>query len=136
MAKVKAAEKPFVKVTPTEYRITIAGEPRTIKTSFGLNELLFREFITGGGLINPTTGEITQDIMALISSFRPVGDILLTEFDDYGKVVVQGSTFTLGTSDLINLFMLASELIMLFIAELERLKEMQTSPVPNENESL
>jgi len=136
MAKKKEAEKPFVKISPTEYRITIAGEPRTIKTSFGLNELLFREFITGGGLINPVTGEITQDIMALISSFRPVGDILLTEFDDYGKVVVQGSTFTLSTPDLVNLFMLASELIMLFIGELERLKEMQTSPVPNENESL
>lgn len=136
MAKKKEVEKPFIKISPTEYRITIAGEPRTIKTSFGLNELLFREFLQGGGLINPETGEITQDIMALISSFRPVGDVLLTEFDDYGKVVTRGATFNLSTPDLVNLFMLASELIMLFIPELERLKEIQTSPTPGESGSL
>lgn len=136
MAKVKEVEKPYIKISPTEYRITIAGEPHTIKTGHGLCELIFREFLLGGGLINPETGEITQDIMALISSFKPVGDILLTEFDDYGHVVTKGATFNLKTKDLINLFKLASELILDFIAELETLKEMQTPPAPSVKESL
>ena len=135
-SKTKEVEKPFVMISPTEYKIIIDGKPRTIKTSFGLNELLFREFIYGGGIINPETGEITTDIMSLISSFRPIGDILLTEFEDYGKVVTQGTTFNLKTKDLVNLFKLASELIMLFIPELEALKEIQTTPTLKESESL
>lgn len=133
MAK-KAVEKPFVKISPTEYQISIDGKLRTIKTSFGLNELLFREFILGGGIINVDTGEVTTDIITLISSFQPVGNILLTEYDDYGKVVTYGSCHGLVTQDVVSLFLLASELIMVFTKELEALKNLQLQLTPNEED--
>lgn len=132
MEKVKEQERAFKKISPTEYVIIIEGQPRTIKTSFGLNELLFKEYILGGGIIDIETGEVTTDVLTLISSFRPIGNILLTEYDEDGKVVSKGATFKLGTADLVNLFLLASELIMDFTKDLETAKRIQTSLDPKE----
>lgn len=112
----------FKKVSNKEYEIQIDGRTHTIRVPFGKTELIFREFISSGGMIDPTTGAVQTDLISLISSFHSVGDVLLTEFDETGKVTKEGNCFDLETEDLIVLFQLATEVIENFIKGLTAMR--------------
>lgn len=123
--------KPFKKVGPIEYEVTLNGRTKTLKVPFNTTQAIFNSFIRSGGVVDPRTGEVQQDILQLITSFNEVGDILLTERDDEGKVVKEGNCATLSAEDVIILFQLASEIIQDFMQRLTQLAQ-QSQPSPTE----
>lgn len=126
--------KPFKKVSATEYEIIIGGKTKLVNIPFGKTEKIFSCFISSGGIINEQ-GEVTTDIISLISSFKSVGDTLLTEYSDVGKVVEEGNCSNLSTAEVVALFQLATEVVENFIRELSILQKAAV-PNPVENESL
>lgn len=125
----------FKKINNIEYEIQIGGRTRTVKVPFGKTELLFKEFISSGGVIDPQTGAVQNDLISLISSFRSVGNILLTEFDEAGKVTEEGNCFHLESEDLLALFQLATSVIENFISGLTAMKtEQETQSQQNASE--
>jgi len=126
-------EKPFRKVSPTEYEIQLEGRTRTIKVPFKVTEAVFQAFLASGGVINPETGEVQQDIIQLISSFRGVGDILLTERDDEGKVVKEGNCSNLSAEDVMSLFQLATHVVENFIKLLTQTQAPASQQKPDQD---
>jgi len=119
----------FKKISSKEYEIVLEGRTKTVLIPHGKVEMLFKEFINSGGVIDPVTGQVQNDILSLIASFKSVGNLMLTEFDEEGKVTKEGNCFSLESTDVINLFKLASEVISDFI---KGLTEMQTPETPNQ----
>ena len=111
----------FKKVGPIEYEIQLSGRTKTLRVPFGLTEKIFKVFIEAGGIIDPVTGEVQQDVIQLICSFRSIGNILLTEFDENGKAVSEGDCDSLDSVDVITLFQLATEIITNFMQTLAQL---------------
>lgn len=127
-------EKPFKKVGPIEYEVQLNGRTKTLKVPFNTTQAIFSSFISSGGVINPVTGEVQQDILQLITSFKSVGDILLTEHDEDGKVLKEGNCSSLSAEDVIVLFQLASEIIQDFIQRLTQMNQLPSqSNLPVEN---
>lgn len=124
-------EKPFKKVGPIEYEVVLNGRTKALKVPFNTTQLIFNSFISSGGVVDPRTGEVQQDILQLISSFKEVGDILLTERDDDGKVLKEGNCATLSAEDVIVLFQLASEIIQDFMQRLTQLTQ-PSQPLPQD----
>lgn len=133
MSETKIETLPFRKVSPTEYEMVIGGRTKLIKVSFGKTEILFKDFISKGGIVNPETGEVETDIISLISSFKDVGNTLLTEYDDYGKVTEAGNCGSLATTEVIALFSLATHVIEDFIKGLAAIQKAKT-PAPSAEE--
>lgn len=125
-------EKPFKKVGPIEYEVQLGGRTKTLKVPFNTTQAIFSSFISSGGVIDPVSGEVQQDILSLITSFKAVGDILLTEHDEEGKVTVEGNCSTLSAEDVIVLFQLASEIIQDFIQRLTQMNPSNQSQPPSE----
>lgn len=130
----KEEATPFKKISEIEYEVQVGGRTKLIRVPFGKTEALFRDFISNGGIIDPVTGQVQTDILSLISSFKDVGNTLLTEFDDNGKVVTEGNCSTLGTTEVIALFQLATHVIENFIKGLTAIQKSQLSEVPDKNE--
>ena len=124
----------YRKVNNKEYEITIDGRTKTIMIPFGKTELIFKEFIAHGGVIDPATGEVQTDILSLIASFRSVGDILLTEYDEVGKVAKEGTCADLDATEVIELFQLATEVIANFIRGLEAMQKQPEIQNPQKEE--
>jgi len=127
-------EKPFKKVGPVEYEVQLNGRTKTLKVPFNTTQAIFSSFISSGGVIDPVTGAVQQDILQLITSFKSVGDILLTEHDEDGKVLKEGNCSTLSAEDVIILFQLASEIIQDFILRLTQMNQpLSQSNLPEES---
>jgi hypothetical protein len=118
-------EKPYVKLSETEYEIKIKGKTKLIEVPFGKVEKVFHAFISNGGIIDPETGQVQTDILSLISSFKDVGNILLTTFDENGQVTEPGNCSTLGTAEVIGLFQMATEVVETFIKGLTAMQTAQ-----------
>lgn len=127
------SEEAFVKVSETEYQIKLNGKFETIKTPYAKVEKVFHAYINAGGVIDPITGQVQTDILTLITSFKEVGNILLTEHDENGVVTKEGNCANLAVQDVVNLFKLSTELIQNFIKTLEALNPVQT-PTTNQDE--
>ena len=126
-------EKSFRKVSPTEYELVLDGRTRTIKVLFKVIEAVFQAFLAAGGVIDPETGEVQQDVLQLIASFRSVGDILLTERDEDGKVVKEGNCSNLSAEDVLALFQLATHVVENFIKLLTQAQAPRgQQPLPNQ----
>lgn len=125
-------EQAFKQVSPIEYEIQLAGRTKTIRIPFAVTEAVFKNFVSSGGLINPQTGEVQQDILQLITSFKAVGDILLTERDEEGKVLKEGNCANLCAEDVIVLFQLATSVVESFIKTLTQMRNPQSQPEPVE----
>lgn len=125
----------FKKISSKEYEIVLEGRTKTILIPHGKVEMLFKEFINSGGVIDPETGHVQNDILPLISSFKSVGNLMLTEFDEEGKVTKEGNCFSLESADVINLFKLASDVISDFIKGLTEMQTPETPNPPSEKES-
>lgn len=113
-------QEPFVKVSEVEYQVLLGGKYVSISTPFEKVSQIFNLYISLGGVLDPATGEVQTDIITLVGSFKAVANLLLTQHDEEGKVVKEGNCAALATSDVITLFKLANELIMVFTKELER----------------
>lgn len=113
------AQDVFVKVSEVEYQVLLNGKYVNIKTPFEKVSQIFNLYISLGGVIDPTTGEVQTDIMTLVGSFKAVANLLLTEHDEEGKVLKEGNCAALATTDVINLFKLSVELITNFTSVLE-----------------
>ena len=113
-------QEPFVKVSEVEYQVLLGGKYVSISTPFEKVSPIFNLYISLGGVLDPATGEVQTDIITLVGSFKAVANLLLTQHDEEGKVVKEGNCAALATSDVITLFKLANELIMVFTKELER----------------
>jgi len=120
----------FKKITNKEYEIQLNGRTQTIFVPFAKTQALFKIFISNGGVVDPTTGEIQTDILTLIDSFQEVANLLLTEYDDLGKLVKEGNCASLESADVIALFQLASEVLSTFILELTSMQK--TPEIPNQ----
>ena len=129
-------EKPFKKISNIEYEVQINGRTKAIKVPFGKVEKVFSAFISNGGIIDPQTGQVQTDILSLISSFKDVGNTLLTEYDDAGKVVEEGNCTNLGALEVIGLFLLATAVIEDFIKGLTALQKKAPTVPEAGNESL
>lgn len=134
MAKAKDAEKPFKKISELEYEIQVAGRTKVIKAPFEKVSLVFKAFIANGGVIDPITGQVNTDILSLISSFKDVGNVLLTEYGEDGKVIEEGSCSCLATKEVIALFTLATHLIQDFMKEMSEMQTAQAPAAPKEDE--
>lgn len=119
---------PFRKINDKDYEVQIEGRTKAISVPFGKVEQVFAAFIANGGVIDPDTGEVTIDLLTLISSFKDVGNILLTEFDDAGAIITEGSCAKLSTLEVISLFQLATEVIENFIKGLAALQKKPAAP--------
>jgi hypothetical protein len=122
-------QEPFVKVSEVEYQVLLSGKYVSIATPFEKVSQIFNLYISLGGVIDPTTGEVQTDIITLVGSFKAVANLLLTQHDEEGKVVKEGNCASLATSDVITLFKLANELITVFTKALET----SLAPTPNQN---
>lgn len=111
-------EEMFRKVSDKEYQILIDGKYQSIFVPYGKVSLIFNAFISNGGVVDAATGQITTDLGTLMSSFQVIGNLLLTEYDDTGKVVKEGSCYNLEPKEVIALFQLASKVIESFIVQL------------------
>lgn len=128
--------KPFRQVGPIEYEIQIAGKTKSIRVPFALTESIFKSFIESGGVIDPETGQVQQDIRALIGSFKEIGNLLLSEFDEEGHELKKGNCGNLGASDVIVLFQLAAFIVEDFIKALTQMQAPQSQPeAPKEEKS-
>ena len=114
--------QPFVKVSEKEYQIKINGKYHTINCPFAKTEKLFKIFIMNGGVIDIQSGEVQTDLLTLISSFKEVGDLLLTEFSQDGALLTSGSCSDLTASEVINLFLLATSILESFTEILAQIK--------------
>lgn len=133
----EAAEtKPFKKINEIEYEIQLQGRTKTIKTPFAVTEKIFHAFVTNGGMIDPATGQVQQDILQLISSFKELGDILLSEYDEEGRLTKGGNCGNLGTTDVVNLFQLASEIVSDFILVLTQMQAPKSQPENEQEEKV
>lgn len=136
MAK-KEEVKAYRKLNELEYEVQVAGKTKLITVPFEKVSLLFKDFISNGGIIDAETGQVQTDIISLISSFKDVGNTLLTEFDEKGKVVEEGNCAILSTTEVIGLFQLATSVIENFIKELTLLQKIaEATPNKEESESL
>ncbi len=124
----------FKKITNKEYEVEINGRTKTIMVPFGKTELIFKEFISNGGVIDPITGEVQTDIISLISSFKSVGNILLTEYDEAGKITKEGNCVDLEAAEVITLFQVATKVIENFILELTAMQKTPEIPNPQSEE--
>lgn len=125
--------KLYRKVGSIEYEVQLGGRTKTILVPFGKTEAVFKAFISNGGVIDPETGQMQTDILSLISSFKDVGNVLLTEYDENGKVVTEGNCLNLETNEVVSLFKLATEIVEGFI---KTLTQMENQVVPtNDPES-
>ena len=129
-----STEKSFKKVGPIDYEVQLGGRTKTIKVPFNTTQAIFNSFISSGGIVDPITGEVQQDVLSLITSFKSVGDILLTERDDEGKITKEGNCSTLSAEDVIVLFQLASEIIQDFIQRLTQMNPSNQSQPQDEKE--
>lgn len=134
MKAEKQLQKPYKKISEIEYEVQANGRTKSIKIPFEKVSMLFRSFIANGGIIDPTTGQVQTDIISLITSFRDVGDILLSEYDDMGKLVEQGNCSQLDSREVIGLFVLASDQIANFILELTEMQKSINQLTLNEKE--
>lgn len=114
--------KMYRKVGSIEYEIQVGGKTKSIMIPFGKTEAVFKAFISNGGVVNPETGQVTNDILSLISSFKDVGNVLLTEYDENGKVVVEGNCSNMDTAEVVALFKLATEVVEGFIKTLTQIQ--------------
>ena len=126
-------QEAFVKVSETEYQVMLKGKYVTISTPFEKVSQIFSLYISLGGVIDPTSGEVQTDIMTLVSSFKSVAILLLTEHDEEGKVTKEGNIAGMSTIDVINLFKLSTELIKGFTSVLET-SLMTPTPTPTGEE--
>lgn len=113
---MEATEPKWKKISSKKYqRLTAEGEWATVDMPYGKVEELFAAFIGNGGLINTETGMVATDLPTLINSFGIVGDIVLTEYDKQGEVVVKGNRKILDPSEIPTLFLIATDVINSFI---------------------
>lgn len=125
--------KAYRKISSTEYEVQVKGRTQVINVPFGKTEAVFKAFISNGGIIDPITGLVQTDIMSLISSFTDVGNTLLTEYDETGKVVTPGNCSSLETSEVVALFKLATEIVEGFIETLTQIQPKKQKESPEEN---
>ena len=121
--------KPFRKVSEKEYQILLDNKWKDIHCPFALTEKIFHAFISNGGVIDPTTGQVQTDIISLVTSFKEVGNLLLSEYDLEGKLVKEGNCTSLCTSEVVSLFLLASHIVESFMLELGNLQKAQTQMI-------
>lgn len=122
-------QEPFVKVSDVEYQVLIGGKYVSVSTPFEKVSQIFNLYISLGGVIDPTTGEVLTDVPILVGSFKTIANLLLTEHDEEGKVTKEGTCAKLSTPDVITLFKLANELIKNFISALET----SLAPTPSQS---
>jgi len=117
MAKAKVEPKETWKqLSDRKYqRLNAEGEWVTIDVPYGKIEMLLSEFLGKNGIIDPATGIVKTDLMTLISNFGTIGDIMLTEFDEQGKVKVPGNVKNLSMTEVPALFTMAVHIIETFI---------------------
>lgn len=127
--------KPFKQVSPIEYEVVLGGRTHTLKVPFRVTEEVFKAFLAAGGVVDPYTNQVQQDISQLITSFQAVGDILLTERDEDGKVIKKGDCLNYSAEDVLVLFQLATHIIenfMQLLVQIQAPKNQQTES-PSEN---
>lgn len=128
-------DKPFRKISEKEYELVINGRTKTISIPYIKVEKLFSAYVTNGGVIDEN-GQVVTDIVTLVTSFRAVGDIMLTEYEVVNnKIVVaeEGDCSSLSHSEVIALFQLSSEVISNFILSLSQISpQAQTQEVVDE----
>jgi hypothetical protein len=103
-------------------RLDAAGEWVGIDVPYGKVELIFEEFIGSGGLID-AYGNIATDPRTLLAKFGPVGNILLSTFDEKGLLKEEGNCRCLSPSEIPPLFEIAVDVIknfMLVTAAMEK----------------
>jgi len=113
----------FKKVSETEYQILFGNKWETVNVPWGKTEAILKEFAGQGGIIDPISGEIKTDLLTMVSQFSKLGTILLSEYDEEGKLVNEISCKGRSTLDVINTFMLVQEIItnfMLAISEAQK----------------
>lgn len=108
-------EKKWRKVNSKRYQILIDEEWQVIDCPYLKVENIVQIFIGNGGMINPISGEVETDPITLISSFKTVGNALLTEHDKEGNVTKEGNCSMLSYEDLPVLFEIAVDIISGFI---------------------
>lgn len=102
------------KINEKLYRITLNDELTDIKTPYGVCEALFMSFISTGGVITDE-GKVETDPGTLIMNFKKTADILLTKYDQKGVLLEEGNCFNLSSTEISELFAIATSVIEGFI---------------------
>lgn len=109
------------KITEKLYTIRINDELKDIKVPYAKVEKLFQSFVGEGGLIS-AEGIVQTDIIAMVSKFSAVGDILLSTYGPRGEVIEQGDCGQLSTAEIFGLFEIATDVIEGFIVTISTMK--------------
>lgn len=112
------------KINEKKYQLEIEGEFKTIDVPYGKVEAVFDAFVGAGGMVD-AEGRVVNDLTALIRNFGKVGDIMLTTYDEKGKVAEEGCCAVLSTTETIELFEVAQDVITGFIGAITRMQEKQ-----------
>jgi hypothetical protein len=118
-------EEKWKKLSDKKYqRKNSEGEWVTIDVPYGKVELIFTEFIGEGGMIDPATGAVVADLPTLITKFKSIGNIVLTEFDAQGEVKVAGNCKVLSPDEIPALFEIAVDILETFTDAIKSMKKL------------
>lgn len=118
-------EEKWKKISDKKYqRLTSEGEWTSIDVPYGRVEQIFEAFLGEGGIIDPHTGAVVTDLYTLITKFRVIGDILLTEYDAQGEVKVKGNCKVLSPDELPPLFSIAVDILENFTEAIKKMKKL------------
>lgn len=104
----------WTKINEKLYTVRIDGKLQDIACPYGKVEKLFFTFVGDGGVIG-ADGSVQNDIVNLITNFTKVGDILLSTYGAKGEVISQGDCSNLSTTEIMELFEVATDCIEGFI---------------------
>lgn len=115
------SEQRFRKVNDKLYQVELNGKYEDINVPYGKIEKLLASFFGEGGMLDAETGQVMTDLPSLIRNFREIGDILLSEYNAKGEVVVEKYCGDLAAADIVSLFLLAQELIQNFTSAISEM---------------
>lgn len=119
-------EAAWKKISDKKYqRLNSEGEWVTVDVPYGKVEMVFDEFIGAGGLIDPASGAILGDMSSLVSKFKTVGNVILTEFDAEGEIKKKGNCLALDPNEIPPLFEIAVDIIETFSGAISKMKKLR-----------
>ena len=109
------------KISEKLYSIRLNDKMTDIECPYGKVEAVFKAFVGAGGIV--TDEGVQTDIVGLINNFAVVGDIILTKYDDKGKIVEEGNCRNLSASEISELFEIGSDIVEGFLNTISKLNQ-------------
>lgn len=124
----------YTKQSDKLYRTEIDGKLTDIFVPYCKTELIFQAFISSGGQINEE-GQVDTDPLLAFATFKTVGNVLLTEYDQDGNITKNGNCAMLSPAELRDLFLIGKDSVENFISALGDLNQTTLKASQSEEKS-